>query len=72
MCRQQKDLSIDPFRGSAKTKKKNDPNKLQMLEDSEVYATACNTAKNAYWNKWITEVNDCITPKLLWGESGNQ
>ena len=42
--------SIKMFR-----KNKNDPKKFQMLEDSEVYATACNTAKNAYWNKWITE-----------------
>ena len=53
--------SIKRFR-----KNKNDPNKCQMLEDSGVYATACNTAKNAYWNTWITEVNDCITPKQLW------
>ena len=47
--------SIKMFR-----KNKNDPNKFQMLEDSEVYVTACNTAKNAYWDKWITEVQTVL------------
>ena len=46
--------------------RKDDNNKQAMHEAGETYETACNLAKNTYWNKWITEVNDCITPKQLW------
>ena len=47
-------------------KQKSDTNKQNMLESGDTYAHACNTAKNAHWNKWVTESNDCISPKQLW------
>ena len=47
-------------------KHKSDTNKQIMQESGDTYAHACNIAKNAYWNKWVTESNDCISPKQLW------
>ena len=47
-------------------KQKSDANKQNMQESGDTYAHACNTAKNAHWNKWVTESNDCISPKQLW------
>ena len=43
--------------------RKDDNNKQAMQETGESYESACNLAKNTYWNKWV---NDCITPKQLW------
>ena len=52
-------------------KQKTDGNKQTMLEAAEIYATTCNTVKNTYWNTWITEANDEISPTQLWRKIKN-
>ena len=52
-------------------KQTTDGNKQSMLEVAEIDATTCNTVKNPYWNTWITEANDEISPTQRWRKIKN-
>ena len=49
--------------------RKDDNNKQAMHEAGGTYEAACNLTKNTSCNKWITEVNNCITLNSSGGKS---